>query len=72
MMESVIRLNLDGNYDRFLNGALVTTNEEVAFIPVIGVDWLLENTPYNEMTICLSLDQLRALIEVIEQEREAQ
>ena len=69
MMEltEVLRLHLSGNYEQFYDSGEVYAFDNIVWIPVADISGLLEGTIFDGMTICLSVDQLRQLLALVEE-----
>ena len=68
MMEltEVLLLHLSGNYEQFYDSGEIYAVDDIVFIPVVGISGLLEGTTFDSATICLSVDQLRQLLGLVE------
>lgn len=65
-LTEVLRLHLSGNYEQFYDSGEVYASDNIVWIPVAGISGLLDGTTFDSATICLSVDQLRQLLTLVE------
>ena len=65
-LTEVLRLDLNGYYEQFYDSGEVYAFDNVVWIPIVGISGQLEGTTFDGATICLSVDQLRQLLGMVE------